>query len=55
MTILPYNSMDCFFSITKNEHDETTYSESMERRYCLIALQLYLDIFGHLSGQMLDP
>ena len=27
-------------SITKNEHDETTYmySESMERRDCLIAL-----------------
>ena len=27
-----------FVSITKNEHDETTYSESMERRDCLIAL-----------------
>ena len=38
MTILPYNSMDAFVSITKNEHDETTYSESMERSDCLIAL-----------------
>ena len=27
-----------FASITKNEHDETTYSESMERRDSLIAL-----------------
>ena len=27
-----------FVSITKNEHDETTYSESMERSDCLIAL-----------------
>ena len=27
-----------FVSITKNEHDETTYFESMERRDCLIAL-----------------
>ena len=27
-----------FVSITKNEHDDTTYSESMERRDCLIAL-----------------
>ena len=27
-----------FVSITKNEHDETTYYESMERRDCLIAL-----------------
>ena len=27
-----------FVSITKNEHDETTYSESMERRDSLIAL-----------------
>ena len=27
-----------FVSITKNEHDETTYSENMERRDCLIAL-----------------
>ena len=27
-----------FASITKNEHDETTYSESMECRNCLIAL-----------------
>ena len=27
-----------FVSITKTEHDETTYSESMERRDCLIAL-----------------
>ena len=27
-----------FVSITKNEHGETTYSESMERRDCLIAL-----------------
>ena len=26
-----------FVIITKNEHDETTYSESMERRDCLIA------------------
>ena len=25
-------------SITKNEHDETTYFESMERHDCLIAL-----------------
>ena len=23
--------MECFVSITKNEHDETTYSVSMER------------------------
>ena len=27
-----------FVSITKNEHDETTYFESMERRDCLITL-----------------
>ena len=27
-----------FVSITKNEHDETTYSESMERSNSLIAL-----------------
>ena len=27
-----------FLSITKNEHHETTYSESMERRDSLIAL-----------------
>ena len=27
-----------FVCITKNEHDETTNSESMERRDCLIAL-----------------
>ena len=27
-----------FVSITKNEHDETTFSESMKRRDCLIAL-----------------
>ena len=27
-----------FFSITKNEQDETKYFESMERRDCLIAL-----------------
>ena len=27
-----------FVSITKNEHDETTYPESMERRDSLIAL-----------------
>ena len=27
-----------FVRKTKNEHDETTYSESMERRDCLIAL-----------------
>ena len=27
-----------FVSITKIEYDETTYSESMERRDCLIAL-----------------
>ena len=27
-----------FISITKNEHDETAYSESMERCDCLIAL-----------------
>ena len=39
-----------FVSITKNEHDETTYSESMERRDSLIALY----ICGHLSGQVLD-
>ena len=43
-----------FVSITKNEHDETTYSESMERHDCLIALQCYLDSCGHLSGQVLD-
>ena len=29
---------NAFFSITKNEHDDTTYSESMERRDYLIAL-----------------
>ena len=44
-----------FVSITKNEHDETTYFESMERRDSLIALKCYLDICGHLSGQVLDP
>ena len=44
-----------FVSITKNEHDETAYSESMERSDCLIALECYLDICGHLSGQMLYP
>ena len=44
-----------FVCITKNEHDETAYSDSMERRDCLIALECYLDICGHLSGQMLDP
>ena len=27
-----------FVSITKNEHDETKYFESMEHRDCLIAL-----------------
>ena len=27
-----------FVSITKNEHDETTYSEGMERRDSLIVL-----------------
>ena len=32
-----------FVSITKNEHDETTYSKSMERRDSLIALKCYLD------------
>ena len=37
-----------FVSITKNEHDETAYSDSMERRDCLIALECYLDICGHL-------
>ena len=26
-----------FVSITKNEHDETTYSENMERQNCLNA------------------
>ena len=30
--------LSAFVSITKNEYDETTYSESMERRDCLIAL-----------------
>ena len=44
-----------FVSITKNEHDETAYSDSMERRDCLIVLECYLDICGHLSCQMLDP
>ena len=44
-----------FVSITKNEHDETTYTESIQRRDCLIASKCYLDICGHLSGQMLDP
>ena len=44
-----------FVSITKNERDETTYSESMEHHDCLIALKCCLDICGHLSGQMLDP
>ena len=33
--ITPWNA---FVSITNNEHDETTYFESMERRDCLIAL-----------------
>ena len=42
-------------SITKYEHDEITYFESMERRDCLIALKCCLDIFAHLSDQMLDP
>ena len=42
-----------FVSITKNEHDETTYSESMERRDWLY--NVTLDISSHLSGQMLDP
>ena len=41
-------------SITKNEHDETTYSISMERSNCLITLKCCLDICGHLQGQMLD-
>ena len=54
MTILPYNTMECLVSITKNEHDDTTYSESMEDRDSLIALWCYLDICGHLSGQVLD-
>ena len=36
MTILPYNTWSA--QQTKNEHDETTYSESMERRDSLIAL-----------------
>ena len=44
-----------FVSITKNEHDETTYFESMERRDWLIAFKCCLDICVHLSGQMLDP
>ena len=30
--------LSAFVSITKNEHDETTYSESMEHRDCLIAV-----------------
>ena len=30
--------LSAFVSITKNEHDETTYSASMERRDCLSAL-----------------
>ena len=41
-------------SITKNEHDETTYSEGMERIDCLIALQCCLEMCGHLPSQMLD-
>ena len=32
------NLCSAFVSITKNERDETTYSESMERRDCLITL-----------------
>ena len=43
-----------FVSTTKNEHDETTYSERMERRDSLIALKCYLDICCHLSGQVHD-
>ena len=42
-------------SITKNEHDVTTCSGSMERLDCLIALYCCLDICGHQSGEMLDP
>ena len=49
------------FVITKNEHtlkvwknEKWTYSESLERRNCLIALYCCLDICGHMSGQMLD-
>ena len=33
---------------------ETTYSESMERRNCLIALNCCLDISGHLLGQIFE-
>ena len=36
-----------FVSITKNEHDETTYSKSMERRDSLIALYIVV-LPGHL-------
>ena len=43
-----------FVSITKNEHDETTYSVSMQHSHCLITLQCCLDICGHLPGQMLN-
>ena len=32
------NPLSAFVSITKNEHDETTYSEGMERFDCLISL-----------------
>ena len=38
MTILPLTLWSAFVSITKNEHDETTNTERMERRDCLIAL-----------------
>ena len=43
-------------SITKNEHNETTYTypESMERIDRLIATKCCLDICGHLPIQMLD-
>ena len=34
----PFCLWSAFVSITKNEHVETTYSESMERRDSLIAL-----------------
>ena len=38
MTIYIITLYSAFVSITKNERDETTYSESMERSDCLIVL-----------------
>ena len=52
--LLKPGTWSAIVKITKNEHDETTYSESMERIECLIALKCCLDICGHLPSKMLD-